>query len=144
VRGGRAYSVVAFIVTVQLVEKRVKRMLGMLNVARRITQYKMVEMRLRMNKINLPKEPSQPEDSFAAMTSPAVLMAVTTEAVEDSMALTTLWEILPTTFDMSEDMAEGAAVRTAAASWRRCHSSRSPRAAVFGSGSRNEEEEEVA
>lgn len=66
-------------VTVQLVENSVKRMVGILMVAIRITQYSTVEMRLSMIRISRPKAPSHPECSWATTASVALLTA---EAIE--------------------------------------------------------------
>lgn len=109
---------VAFIVTVQLVENKVKRMLGMLIVTILMTQYSTVEMKLRRARISRPKAPSQPEDCSAAMASRAWITADGTELVEDWMAWARLCARLPAARDdMSGDMAGIIEAASDAASW---------------------------
>jgi hypothetical protein len=61
-KGLAAYSVVAFIVTVQLAEKRVYRTLGKVMVTVRIMKYRTVDVKLIMLKRSHPMSPSQPEE----------------------------------------------------------------------------------
>lgn len=78
-----AYSVVAFMVTVQLSEKRVYRTLGKVMVTVRIIQYRTVEVKLIMPKRSHPMSPSQLEEVWVASIV-AGLMA--SEPEDDSMA----------------------------------------------------------
>jgi hypothetical protein len=59
-KGLAAYSVVAFIVTVQLSEKRLYRTLGKVMVTVRMIKYRTVEVKLIMLKRSHPMSPSQP------------------------------------------------------------------------------------
>lgn len=61
-KGLAAYSVVAFIVTVQLAEKRVNRTLGKVIVTVRIIQYRTVEVKFIMPRRSHPMSPSQPTE----------------------------------------------------------------------------------
>lgn len=56
-------SVVAFMVTVQLAEKREYRTLGKVIVTVRIAQYRTVVMKLIMHKRSHPMSPSQPVEA---------------------------------------------------------------------------------
>ena len=67
-KGLAAYSVVAFMVTVQLAEKSVYRKLGKVMVTVRMIQYRMVVVRLMMLSRSHPMRPSQPGEARAAST----------------------------------------------------------------------------
>lgn len=111
-------------VTVQLVEKRVNKMLGMLIPAVRMTQSRMVDIRFKMVKMSHPKKPSQPCESWAATASVAVLMAAARVVVDDCAALSATTPAMWAAFDKSDAMAGGAAARARstalcrAACWR--------------------------
>jgi hypothetical protein len=81
-------------VTVQLVDSKVKRKPGTPMVTILMTQYKSVDMRLRIARMKRPKKPSQLEGSWAATTCVAELMTAEMELLGDSIASTTLWETL--------------------------------------------------
>lgn len=66
---GCTYSVVAFIVTVQLVEKRVKSRVGTVIVASRSVQYKMEDVRCKIAMTSQAIKPSQLEEPCVATTS---------------------------------------------------------------------------
>ena len=66
------YKVVAFIVTVRVVEKNVKSSVGSENVASLRTKYKMTEMTCRTDRISLAKRPIHDEEPWLAATSWAV------------------------------------------------------------------------
>lgn len=92
----------AFIVTVQLVEKSVRRSEGVVIVTRRRAQYRMDEVRCRMAMTSQAKKPSQLEVPWAATTSWAArskaegstgLDALTTAETESIEAVVTASEI---------------------------------------------------
>lgn len=72
--GGPTYRVVAFMVTVQLVENKVKRMVGTLIVTIRMTQYRTVVIRFNSDRISRPNKPSQLVDPWAAVWFARALM----------------------------------------------------------------------
>lgn len=66
---GASYKVVAFMVTVRLVENKVKRIVGMDIVASLITMYNKLETRWRIQSVSLANSPSQDEDPCVCTTS---------------------------------------------------------------------------
>ena len=68
-------SVVAFMVTVKLVEKSVKRRVGMLMVVILSAKYSMVEIKCRIARMSLPSSPIHEDDFVAATTSSALAAA---------------------------------------------------------------------
>lgn len=111
---------VAFIVTVQLVENKAYSSLGIEIVAMRITQYSTVETRLKTIYSSHPKKPSQPVDSWAAATSAgAVFMASAIGwTVDMSQAPASVEETLLATcapFDKSDAMVVNAVASYVAA-----------------------------
>jgi hypothetical protein len=67
-KGLAAYSVVAFIVTVQLAEKSVYRKVGKVMVTVRMIQYRTVVVKLMVPRRSHPMRPSQPGEAWAAST----------------------------------------------------------------------------
>ena len=72
---GLTYSVVAFMVTVRLVEKRVKRSEGTEKVASFRAKYRIVDTRCRTQRTILANRPSHEEEPCASATSLARLTA---------------------------------------------------------------------
>ena len=77
---GIAYSVVAFIVTVQLVEKSLNRKLGNVIVANLMAQYSKVVSRLRIVKMAQPRAPNTPDELAGPSITCAVLMVLAADA----------------------------------------------------------------
>jgi hypothetical protein len=68
--------VVAFIVTVQLVENKAKSSLGIEMVAIRMTQYRTVEVKLKTTYSSHPRKPSQLLDSWTAVASTVAVFMI--------------------------------------------------------------------
>lgn len=83
-RNGEAHKVVAFNVTVSVVENKVKRIVGSEIVVSLIAKYKMVDTMWRTAKIILAKRPIQEEEPCLAATLPAVATAEDRADVEAS------------------------------------------------------------
>ena len=84
-RATKNKRVVAFMVTVQLVEKSVNRRVGTDIVVSLRLQYKIVERRWRRNRINLPMSPNQEDEPCVSTSVPAWVAIVAKAAAELSI-----------------------------------------------------------